>query len=249
MKLDAFSFGRPLGEIGPLAREVEELGFSGLWFPEAGRTAYLACAAAAVATSGIDLGTAVAVAFPRSPMVTAQVAWELADATDGRFVLGLGTQVKAHNERRFSVPFEHPGPRLREYVLALRAIFRAFQGDEPLRFQGDFYSFDLLPPAFAPGPIAHPDVPIYVAAVNPWVLRMAGEVCDGVHVHPFHSVRYLDEVVAPAVAEGATAAGRDPGEIRLACPVFVAVADSEEERQAQRSLIRTQISFYGSTRT
>lgn len=249
MEIDVVSPGVPLRVAAGLAREVEEMGFSGLWFPEAGRTAYLGCAVAAMETDAITIGTAIAVAFPRSPMVTAQVAWELAEATGGRFVLGLGTQVKAHNERRFSVTYEHPGPRLREYVLALRAIFRAFQGEERLAFEGDFYRFDLLPPFFAPGPIGHPDVPIYVAAVNRWMARMAGEVSDGVHVHPFHSARYLEEVVRPAVAEGARTAGRDPSEVKLACPVFAIVGDSEKEQAALRELVRAQISFYGSTRT
>lgn len=249
MDFDAFHFGVPLREAGPLASEVEELGFTGLWFPEGGRTAYLCCAVAATATTGLDLGTAIAVAFPRSPMVTAQVAWELAEATGGRFRLGLGTQVKAHNERRFSVPYEHPGPRLRDYVLALRAIFRAFQGEAPLDFHSDSYTFTMLPPAWSPGPIEHPRVPVYVAAVNPWMARMAGEVCDGVHVHPFHSARYLDEVIVPAVAQGAQQAGRRPSDVELACPVFTIVGDTEEERAPWREMVRSQISFYGSTRT
>lgn len=250
MDFDVVSPGLALGDVAVLAREVEDLGFSGLWFPEAGRTAYLGCAVAATATEAIDVGTAIAVAFPRSPMVTAQVAWELAEATGGRFLLGLGTQVKAHNERRFSVrPFDRPGPRMREYVLAVQAIWRAFQGEETLAFDGEFYRFDLLTPFFSPGPIEHPHVPVYVAGVNRWMARMAGEVCDGFHVHPFHSERYLREVVKPAVEEGARAAGRDPGEVKLACPVFAIVGDSDEEREGLRQMVKTQIAFYGSTRT
>lgn len=250
MEFDVVSPGLAVRDVPPLAREVEELGFSGLWFPEAGRTPYLGCAVAATATEGIDIGTAIAVAFPRSPMVTAQVAWELAEATGGRFVLGLGTQVKGHNERRFSVrPFDHPGPRMREYVLALRAIWRAFQGEEPLAFEGEYYRFDLLTPFFNPGPVEHPHVPVYVAGVNRWMARMAGEVCDGFHVHPFHSERYLLEVVKPAIEEGARAAGRDPSDVKLACPVFALVGDTDEEREPLRQLVKTQIAFYGSTRT
>lgn len=250
MEFDVVSPGLALRDVSALAREVEELGFSGMWFPEAGRTAYLGCAVAAAATDGIDIGTAIAVAFPRSPMVTAQIAWELADATSGRFLLGLGTQVKAHNERRFSVrPFDHPGPRLREYVLALRAIWRAFQGEEPLNFEGEYYRFDLLTPFFSPGPIRHPHVPVYVAGVNRWMARMAGAVCDGFHVHPFHSQRYLEEIIKPAIEEGALQAGRDPLEVKLACPVFAIVGDTDEEREGLRQMVRTQIGFYGSTRT
>src|SRR5512147_1317292 len=209
MKIDTIAMGRPLRDVPGLSTEVEACGFDGLWFTESGRTAYTGCTAAALSAPGLEIGTAVALAFPRSPMVTAQIAWELADITGGRFVLGLGTQVKAHNERRYSVKFDHPGSRLREYVLALRAIFRAFQGDAPLDFHGEYWSFDLLPQMWSPGPIEHPSVPVYVAAVRPWSCRMAGEVADGVHVHPFHSLRYLDQVVVPNVREGATNAGRD----------------------------------------
>ena len=250
MHFDVVSPGLSLRDVAQMATEVEELGFSGLWFPEAGRTAYLGCAMAATATDNLEIGTAIAVAFPRSPMVTAQVAWELAEATRGRFLLGLGSQVKAHNERRFSVrPFDHPGPRLREYVLALRAIWRAFQGEAPLDFEGEYYRFDLLTPFFSPGAIEHPEIPVYVAGVNRWMARMAGEVCDGFHVHPFHSERYLREVIKPAIEEGARAAGRDPSGVTLACPVFAIVGDSDEEREGIRQLVKTQISFYGSTRT
>jgi probable F420-dependent oxidoreductase len=249
MQIDTIAMSRSLREVPGLASEVDACGFDGLWFTESGRTAYTGCTAAALSAPGLDIGTAVALAFPRSPMVTAQIAWELADVTDGRFVLGLGTQVKAHNERRYSVPFEHPGSRLRECVLALRAIFRAFQGEEPLDFHGDYWSFDLLPQMWSPGPIAHPDVPIYVAAVRPWSCRMAGEVADGIHVHPFHSRRYLDEVVLPSVREGAARAGRDAGDVAIVCPVMTIIAETEEERARARDDTRLRIAFYGSTRT
>ncbi len=249
MKIDTIAMGRSLRDVPNLVRDVEDCGFSGVWFTESGRTAYTGCTAAALTAQNLDIGTAIAVAFPRSPMVTAQVAWELADVTDGRFVLGLGTQVKAHIERRYSVPFEHPGSRLREYVLALRAIFRAFQGDEPLDFHGDFYNFDLMPAMWSPGPIATPDVPVYIAAVRPWTARMAGEVCDGIHVHPFHSMRYLQEVVLPAVHEGATSGGRSPDDISIVCPIMAILGDTEEERVKARDETRLRIAFYGSTRT
>lgn len=249
MKIDAIAMGRPLRDVPGLVREVEDCGFTGVWFTESGRTAYTGCTAAALTAQNLDIGTAVAVAFPRSPMVTAQVAWELADTTEGRFVLGLGTQVKAHNERRYSVTFDHPGSRLREYVLALKAIFRAFQGEEELDFHGDFWSFDLMPRMWSPGPIANPHVPVYVAAVRPWSTRMAGEVADGIHVHPFHSMRYLQEVVLPNVEEGARSAGRDPSDIAVVCPVMAILGDTEEERVRARDDTRLRIAFYGSTRT
>lgn len=248
MELDVMVGVHRLRDVGDIAREAQSAGFSGLTFTESGRTAYLSATAAALAAPGLTLSTGIAVAFPRSPMVTATTAWELADETEGTFILGIGTQVQAHVERRYSAEFSPPGPRLREYVLAVKAIFRAFQGLEPLSFEGRFYRFSLLPKQWSPGPIAHPDVPVYVSAVNPWMLRMAGEVADGIHVHPLHSERYLDEILTPAVAAGADAAGRASTAIRLAIPVFTIVGDTDEERQPWRDLARSQIAFYGSTK-
>ena len=215
-----------------LAADVEDAGFGGIWITESGRTAYNLCTAAALSTTTLDVGTGIAVAFPRSPMVTAQVAWELQEATAGRFVLGLGTQVKGHVERRYSSAFEHPGPRMREYVRAVKAIFRAFRGEEQLAFHGDFYDFSLLPGMWSPGPIEPPDPPVYVAGVNPWMCRAIGEVADGIHVHPLHSLRYLAEVVRPNLDEGARRAGRDPGEIAVVCPLLTIVGDTDEELRA-----------------
>jgi probable F420-dependent oxidoreductase len=241
--------GLPIRRMPGVAKQVEDAGFAGLWITESGRTAYAACTAAALGAEGLDLGTGIAVAFPRSPMVTAQAAWELQEATGGRFVLGLGTQVKGHVERRYSSDFSHPGPRMREYVLALKAIFRAFRGEEPLAFEGDFYRFSLLPAMWSPGPIGVPDPPVYLAGVNPWMCRAIGEVADGIHVHPLHSLRYLDEVVRPNVEAGARSASRDPGEIAVVCPVLTITGDTEEERAGWRERARLQLAFYGSTRT
>jgi probable F420-dependent oxidoreductase len=249
MEFDAYAASVPLEHTARVARAVEAGGFSGLWFTETQRPPYLGCAVAAEVTETITVGTAIAVAFPRSPMVTAQTAWELARASRGRFSLGLGTQVKAHMERRFSVPFEHPAAKLRDYVLAMRAIFRAFQGEERLRYEGEFYSFSLLTDFFSPGPSDFPDVPISVAGVNPGMARLAGEVFDGFHVHPFHSRRYLDDLILPAIAEGAARAGRAPADVEIICPVFTIVGDTEAERAPMRESVRRQLSFYGSTRT
>ncbi|HEV8298168.1 MAG TPA: TIGR03617 family F420-dependent LLM class oxidoreductase [Acidimicrobiales bacterium] len=251
MEFDAVIGGVGLRDAQRFASDVEGTGFSGLWFTEGGRTAYLGCAAAALASSTLTIGTGVAVAFPRSPMITAKVAWELADATAGRFVLGLGTQVKAHVERRYSAAYDHPGPRLREYVLSLRAIFTSFQTGEPLRYEGEFFRFTIgkLGDAWSGGPIATPDVPIYLAGVRPWMLQMIGEVADGLHVHPFHSPRYVAEVVRPNVELGAMRSDRDLASIALACPVLTIVGDTEEQREHWRRRARMQIAFYGSTRT
>jgi probable F420-dependent oxidoreductase len=247
MRVDVMAGGAELHAVQRFATDVQRAGVNGLVFTEAGRTAFLSVAAAALAAPGLDLATGVAVAFPRSPMVTAQTAWELAEATGGRFRLGLGTQVRTHAVRRYASEFDPPGPRLAEYVRAVKAIFRAFRGDEKLAFDGDYWSFSFLTPAWVPGPLDAPDPPVDVAAVNPWMWRMAGEVADGVHVHPVHSVSYLDEVAAPALAEGAARAGRDPGDLTIIVPVLPIVGDTEAEQEAMARQVRAQLGFYGST--
>src|SRR5436853_87959 len=188
-----------------------------------------ALAAAATVTSQIKLGTAIAVAFPRSPMVLAHIAWDLQRASRGRFVLGLGTQVKGHNERRFSVRFESPGPKMREIVLALRAIWDGWQNGTKLDFKGRFYRFDLMRPVFNPGPIEQPRIPVYVAGVHQYMCRIAGEVCDGLHVHPYNSPKDLREYVQPAVNDGLHEAGRKRGDFVYATSTFVVVVDTEPE--------------------
>ncbi|MDY7104953.1 MAG: TIGR03617 family F420-dependent LLM class oxidoreductase [Actinomycetota bacterium] len=247
MKFDLMSAGAELRSVQDLARRAERGGFSGIVFTESGRSAYLSTAAAALATETLELSTGIAVAFPRSPMVTAVEAWELAEASGGRFRLGLGTQVKAHIERRYSSEFAAPGPRLREYVEAVRAAFAAFAGDSKLDVSGRFYEMNLLPAQWSPGPIECGAPPIDVAAVGEWMLRMAGAVADGVHVHPLNTPTYLAETVQPQVARGAREAGRDPSEIALIVPAFTVVGDTPEEQERWRRMARTQISFYGST--
>jgi probable F420-dependent oxidoreductase len=250
MEIDCFfPDGLPLGEAAAAARAVEEAGFAGMWVTETRHNPFLTCGAALATAGRIEAGPGIAVAFPRSPMVTAQAAWDLADLSGGRFVLGLGTQVKAHIERRFAVPFDRPVARMREYVHALRAIFAAFQGDGRLRFAGDFYQFSLLTDFFNPGPISHPDVPVWIAAVGPAMLRLAGECCDGVFLHPLHSAEYLRATALPAVVAGARTAGRERDAVTLCCPVFVAVGETQQEMDRQRAGIARQIAFYGSTRT
>ncbi|MEK7385908.1 MAG: TIGR03617 family F420-dependent LLM class oxidoreductase, partial [candidate division NC10 bacterium] len=200
-------------------------------------------------TSRIKLGTAIAVAFPRSPMILAHTAWDLQNASGGRFILGLGTQVKGHNERRFSVKFESPGPKLREVVLALRAIWDCWQNGTRLDFKGTFYRFDLMTPFFAPSAIEHPKIPIFIAGVNRYMCRLAGEVCDGLHVHPFNSPKYLREYVHPAVNEGLKASGRKRENFTYITSTFVVVGDTEQELAQTRQSVKQQIAFYASTRT
>ena len=251
MKLDAHLGveGGYLQSAGDTARAAESLGFAGLWTSETKHDAFLPLAIAANETERIELGTSIAVAFSRSPMEMAQTAWDLQELSEGRFILGLGTQVRAHVKRRFSMPWDKPVARLREYILALRAIWGSFQSDEPLNFEGEFYRHTLMTPFFNPGPIEHPEVPVYIAGVNTGLARLAGELCDGFHVHPFHSPEYVRRIVKPAIAEGAHKEGRNPEEVELATAVFVVSGQSEEEIEKEREKMRTQISFYASTPT
>jgi probable F420-dependent oxidoreductase len=251
MKLDASlgTRGGYLRSAGETARAAENQGFAGLWTSETKHDAFLPLAIAANETERIELGTAVAIAFSRSPMEVAQTAWDLQDLSGGRFILGLGTQVRAHVKRRFSMPWERPVARLREYILALRAIWGSFQGEGALSFEGEFYRHTLMTPFFNPGPIENPEVPVYVAGVNTNLARLAGERCEGFHVHPFHSPDYLRRTVKPAIAEGARRGGRDPDEIELATTVFVVTGQSGAEIEVKREEMRAQISFYASTPT
>jgi probable F420-dependent oxidoreductase len=249
--VDAMTVPQPLDRVGDVARRVQEAGFSGLLFTETGRTAYLNVAVASQSAPGLDLSTGVAVAFPRSPFVTAATAWELQEAVyqqnpAARFRLGLGTQVRTHVVRRYGSAFEHPGPRLRDYVRAVKACFAAFRTGR-LDHHGDFYDLDFITPQWSPGPIEAPDPKVDVAAVNPWMLRMAGGVADGVHVHPIGEPGYLRRHVLPGIAAGAGAAGRSASEVSVIVPVMTIVGDTDAERDAERELVRASMSFYGST--
>ncbi len=239
---------RPWAETAELARDLERVGFSGMLFTETSQTPWMSIAAAAGAAPSLTFTTGIAVAFPRSPMISASLAWELAGNTAGRFRLGLGSQVKAHVERRYGAEFDPPGPRMRDYLEAVRACLRAFRGEAPLAHDGPFYRLSLLPAAWAPPRHQYGDVKVDVSAVGPWMCRMAGEVADGVHVHPLHSTHYLHNRLLPAVSEGAARAGRDPADIDLIIPVFAVPGDTEEERSRLLEAARAQIAFYGSTR-
>jgi len=238
-----------LESIPDYARKVEALGYDCLWSAETQHDPFLPLAVAATVTSKIKLGTSIAVAFPRSPMILAQISWDLAKASGGRFILGLGSQVKGHNERRFSVKFESPAPKMREVVLAMRAIWDCWQNGTTLAFKGQFFRFDLMTPFFNPGPIEHPGISVYIAGVNPTMCRVAGEVCDGLHVHPFNSPKYLRELVRPAVEDGMAKAGRARADFTYATSSFVIVGDTEQEIARRKQAVKQQIAFYASTRT
>jgi len=237
---------QPLSQIGDLARRTQSVGFSGLLFTETGRTAYLNAAVASQAAPGLELSTGVAVAFPRSPFVTAAAAWELQEASGGNFRLGLGTQVRTHVVRRYGAAFERPGPRLRDYLLAVKGCFSAFRSGK-LDHHGEFYDLDFITPQWSAGPIDAPDPKVDIAAVNPWMLRMAGEVADGVHVHPIGEPGYIGRHVLPKVAEGAAKSGRKASNVAIVVPVMTIVGDTEQERDQQRETVRASMAFYGST--
>ncbi len=237
--------------IADSARLLEEVGFDGITTPEAGHDPFLPLMIAADVTDRVSLGTNVAIAFPRSPMVTAQLAWDMQHYSNGRFNLGLGTQVKGHNQRRYSTPWSSaPGPRMREYVLCLQAVFKSFQEpDAPTFFEGEHYQFTLLPPFFNPGAIEHPDIPIYLAAVNTYMAKLAGELCAGLRLHPIATFAYAREVIVPAIAEGAARSGRTLADIDLLGAPFLAIGRDEEDVEKARNALRQNVSFYASTRS
>ena len=235
-------------EAADLARRVEAAGFSGMVFTETGQTPWMSIAAAAAAAPTLMFSTGIAVAFPVSPMIAASIAWELAGNTGGRFRLGLGSQVKAHIERRYGVPFDPPGPRMRDYVLAVKDTLAAFRGERKLAHDGPYYQLSLLPDQWRPPMHEHGDIKVDVSAVGPWMTTMAGEVADGVHVHPLHSVQYLEQRLIPAVQAGAAKAGRSAADVDLLIPVFIVPGDTPEDREPLTRRARTQIGFYGSTR-
>jgi probable F420-dependent oxidoreductase len=248
MEFDIMVGPRRWDDAAELASTAESAGFSGLMFTETGQTPWMSIAAAAMAAPSLTYSTGIAVAFPMSPMVAASLAWELADNTQGQFRLGLGSQVRAHVERRYGMEFDPPGPRMRDYVHAVQATLAAFRGDAKLDHRGPYYELTMLPPQWMPLSHDHGDVKVDVSAVGPWMTRMAGAVADGVHVHPLHSVHYINERLLPAVAEGAANADRDPAEVELLIPAFIVPGDTPEEREALAHRARTQIGFYGSTK-
>jgi probable F420-dependent oxidoreductase len=242
MELDATLVSGSLKDVPALSRAAEAMGFAGLWTSETQHDPFLPGALIAEHTRRIQFGTAIAVSFARSPAIMAYTAWDLAQASGGRFILGLGTQVKAHIERRFGMPWPaSPVKKLREQIGAIRALWRAWRFGEPLNYRGEYYKLTLMTPFFNPGPIGTFDIPIYIAGVNTGLARLAGEAADGFHVHPFHTPRYLAEVLLPAIEAGATAARRERGDVRVSVTAFFATTREE------LTFTRQQIAFYAST--
>jgi len=237
--------------IARAARKAEDQGFDGILVPEAGgHDPFFPLLIAAENTERVSLKTGVAVAFPRSPLVMAQIAWDLARYSNGRFALGIGTQVKGQNERRYAAPWTAaPGPRLREYLRCMRAMWHTFQHpDDPRFFEGEHYTFTLMPEFFNPGPIDHPDVPVYVAAVNEFMSRVAGELCAGVFPHPICTARYIEEKMMPRIEAGAAKAGRKAADVKVLVSPIVATGRNREEVERKTRYIKQRLGFYASTR-
>ena len=252
MKLDAALPPIGLKDVPSIAQATEEIGFDALWTSETQHDPFLPCALIAEHTTRLNCGTAIAVSFARSPASLAYTAWDLAAQSNGRFILGLGTQVKAHIERRFGQPWpESPVKKLREQIQVIRAFWDCWQNGTKLNYRGEYYKITLMSPFFQPPPLTPPTtpllkeggglIPIYIAGVNTGLAKLAGELCDGFQVHPFHSVKYLSDVIIPAVDEGGKKERRKREDVTVAVNAFIATNPEE------MNFARAQISFYAST--
>ena len=236
-------------EAGPFAAAAETAGFDAVMTVEVAHDPFTPLALAALATERIELTPSIAVAFPRSPTVTASQAWDLQANSNGRFVLGLGSQVRGHNERRFGIPWSPPAPRLRDYVRALRAVWHCWETGEKLDYRGEHYKLTLMTPDFSPEPTGLPMVPVTIAAVGEAMLRVAGEVCDGVRLHPLCSRRYVEEVALRHITEGMRRGGRNRANFDVFGGGFVVTGPDQETVAAGIERVRQRVAFYGSTRS
>ncbi len=234
-------------DFGALARTAEEVGLGAVLVEETKDDPFQLLALGAAQTSTIGLGTSVAVAFPRSPTVTAMSAWSMSKVSNGRFVLGLGTQVRAHIERRYGFDWHAPAPWIRDYVRAMRAVWDCWQNGTPLDFSSDHYDLNLMVPLFDPGPIDHPDIPVHIAAIGPNMCAVAGEVGDGIRLHPVCTPRFIDERVMPNLARGAARAGRDVEQVEVCMKPLIGTAATAEKLDAVVRSVRARVGFYLST--
>ena len=236
-----------LGRVGADCQLLETLGYDGVMVEETKQDPFVFCALAAQATTRLKLGTAVAIAFPRSPTTTALSAWTLQKLSHGRFTLGLGPQVKGHIERRYGLKWSPPGPWMREYVRAVRAVWDCWQNGSKLDVHGEHYNINLMVPLFDPGPIDHPTIPIHLAAVNTYMCRVAGEVADGLRPHPVCTASYIEKVMLPSAREGARIAGRKLDGFRVAIKPLIATARNQAELEPKIRDVRARVAFYAST--
>jgi probable F420-dependent oxidoreductase len=245
--IDAALLSTGIDDVAGTARDLEARGYAGVWASEADHDPFLPLLSAGQATSRLQVGTAIAVAFARSPMTLAMTAHDLQRYTRGRFVLGLGSQVKPHIERRFSMPWSPPVERMREFVAALRAIWAAWQDGSRLRFQGEHYRHTLMTPMFSPPAHEWGGPPVHLAAVGPGMTRLAGEIADGLLAHGFTTARYLRERTLPALEEGLATAGRTRDQVTISLPGLVVSGTTDAEREEAAAAVRATIAFYGST--
>ena len=249
MKVQA-SYGEySVDGISKAAKRAEEQGYEIFSASETGHNPYLPLVLAAEHTEKIQLQTSIALSFARSPMDTAYIAWDLQNLSHGRFTLGLGSQVRGHIVRRFSMPWSAPAPRMREYIMAMKHIWDCWQNGTKLSFSGDHYSFNLMSPFFNPGPIDEPDVKVSIAGVNPNMLRVAGEVCDGIILHSFNTQKYTQNVILPNLQAGAERTGRSIEDIEISGGGFIVTGSNEEELEKNKIETKSRISFYASTRS
>jgi probable F420-dependent oxidoreductase len=246
MKIDGGIWGG-LDKAGQAAAQQEARGYDGIWVPETSHDPFLPLILAAEHTERLDLATGIVVAFARNPMTLAQVSWDLQAASQGRFILGLGSQIKPHITKRFSMPWSSPAARMREMILAIRAIWGSWNQGTKLDFRGDFYSHTLMTPFFNPGPNPHGDARIFLAGVGELMTQVAGEVADGFLCHGFTTRQYLDEVTLPNLAKGRAKAGKAMDGFQLAGPMFVVTGRDEADMAEAAKGVKGQIAFYGST--
>jgi probable F420-dependent oxidoreductase len=236
-----------LRDVPEAARGLEAVGYDGAWTAETAHDPFFPILLGAEHTERLELGTGIAVAFARNPMILANIGWDLQSFSGGRVMLGLGSQIKAHIEKRFSMPWSHPAARMREFILAMRAIWACWNDGTKLDFRGDFYTHTLMTPFFNPGPNPHGDPRVFLAAVGERMTEVAGEVADGIILHGFTTERYVREVTMPALERGWERAGKQRSQFELSGPMFVVTGATEEEMETARAGTRQQIAFYGST--
>jgi probable F420-dependent oxidoreductase len=249
MKIDAGGYTLTLSEAGDAARRAQASGYDGWWAVETQVDGFLAATIGAERTERVDIGTGIAVAFARNPMSVALAGNDVQLLAEGRFVMGLGSQIKPHITKRFSMPWSHPAARMREFVLAVRAIWSAWETGEKLDFRGDFYTHTLMTPFFDPGPNPHGNPPVYVSAVGPVMTEAAGEVADGLISHGLVTERYLREVTIPALERGRAKRTDGVEKVDIALPLFAVARDKEEDMAEGVRFVRQQIGFYASTPT
>jgi probable F420-dependent oxidoreductase len=247
MKFDASLLVHDLGQMPALARFADDNGFDGIWTFETAHEPFLPLVLAAEHSRRLTLGTSIAVAFARSPAILAYLAWDLARFSKGRFILGLGTQVRGHNERRFGVKWENPVAKMHEVILAVRAFWDCWQNRTRLDFRGEYFKLNLMTPFFSPEPHEHHRIPIFVAGVNRRMCQLAGELCEGFHAHPLHTARYLRERVIPNIEAGLSKGGRQRRSIEISSSIFVIPTDGQQQADRYEQEIRQQIAFYAST--